>query len=85
MTPDQFESRLRELEAMTGQDVSMDLFNDAYESLLNDVKALPGARFEKLQRMAKVLARQTEYMMNLYLKEKAKEEEDGDETNEIVQ
>lgn len=83
MDSDQFKGQLRELEAMIGSDVSMELFNEAYEALLNDVKALPGAKFEKLRRMAKVLARQTEYMMNLYLKEKSKKEED--ETNEIVQ
>jgi len=83
MKDDQFESRLRELEAMTGQDVSMELFTQEYESLLNDVKAIQGPRFEKLQRMAKVLARQTEYMMNLYLKEKSKKEED--EGEDIVQ
>ena len=79
----QFDKRLRELEAMIGQDVTMELFTQEYESLLNDVKAIQGPRFKKFQRMAKVLARQTEYMMNLYLKEKAKKEED--ETNEIVQ
>ena len=83
MEADQFEGRLRELEAMIGQDVTMELFTQEYESLLNDVKSIQGPRFEKLQRMAKILARQTEYMMNLYLKEKSKKEED--ETNEIVQ
>ena len=83
MEADQFESRLRELEAMIGQDVTMELFTQEYESLLNDIKSIQGPRFEKLQQMAKVLARQTEYMMNLYLKEKSKKEED--ETNEIVQ
>jgi hypothetical protein len=83
MDTTEFDRRLRELEAMIGQDVTMELFNEGYESLLNDVKVSPGARFEKLQRMAKVLARQTEYMMNLYLKEKSKKEED--ETDEIVQ
>ena len=67
-----FEARLRKLSAMVGLDMAMDLFNEDYETLLNHVKALPGARFEKLQQMAKVLARQMEYMLNLHLKEEQK-------------
>jgi len=83
MDIDQFDARLRELEAMIGQDVTMGMLNEVYQVLLEEVKALPGAKYQKLERMAKVLARQTEYLMNLYLKEKSKKEED--ETNEIMQ
>ena len=71
MNDDQFETRLRELESMTGQGVSMDMFNEAYESLLNEVKVLPGPRFRLVERMAKVLARQTEYMVDEWLRAKA--------------
>lgn len=71
MNDDKFEARLRELEAMTGQDMSMDLFNDGYETLLNDVKAMPGPKYKKLERMQKLVYRQFLYLFNEWRRQRA--------------
>lgn len=77
MDAEQFEGRLRELQAMTRQDVATELFEQAYESLLTDVRALPGPRYEKVGRMQRVLMHQAEWLMNEWLRAKRNDYVEG--------
>lgn len=71
MNDDHFEVRLRELEAMAGTDAGMDIFNQEYESLLNEIKAMPGPKFEKLKRMQKLVYRQFMFLFGEWRRTKA--------------
>ena len=66
-----FEQRLRELESMTGQDVSMDLFNLHYEEMLREIQTGPGPRYGRLERMQRLIHRQTAWVMCELIREKA--------------
>lgn len=83
MDTTEFDKRLRELEAMTGQDVTMDLFNEAYEGLLNDVSTLPGSRYQKLGKMRALVYRQFMFLHRRWREEKGSAQKN--ETEEIVQ
>ena len=55
MTPDQqtddFEKRFELLDLLSECEQTTSEFNDEYERLFNDIKALPGARYEKTVRL----------------------------------
>ena len=68
MDANQFKDRMQELAAMTAKDASMDLFTQEYERLLNEVKALPGPRYEMLSKMKMMLMVQSAYLLNAHIK-----------------
>jgi len=74
MKTDEFESRLKELSAMVGSDQAMELFNQSYENLLNEVKAQPEPRYEMFARMRKLLMHQAAYLMKGWIRENRKQE-----------
>ena len=71
MDSDQFESRLRELESLAGSTDTMTLFNASYEALLEEVNGQPGPRYRKLERMQRLVYKQTAWLMNELLRAKA--------------
>jgi hypothetical protein len=71
MDNDIFEARLRELEALQGQDMGMELFNEEYEETLREIQTGPGPRFKMLERMNRVLRRQVSYVTTCWIREKA--------------
>lgn len=70
ITATQFEAGLRILEAMVGQDATIELFEQGYESLLNEVRMLP-TRFEKLERMQRLLFQQFMFLFGEWRREAA--------------
>jgi hypothetical protein len=68
MKTEEFNTRLKELSIMVGNSQSTELFNQEYESLLNEVKAQPGPRYEMLARMRRLLDHQAQYLMNAWLR-----------------
>ena len=68
MNEQEFNDKISALTFLIGEDAAVDLFNQEYETLLNDVKALPGPRYAKFARMKKVLLLQAQYLMNEWLK-----------------
>ena len=68
MDANQFKNRMGELAAMTAKDASMDLFTQEYERLLNEVKALPGPRYEMLSKMKMMLMHQAGYLMSEHIR-----------------
>ena len=68
MKTDEFETRLQELSAMVGSDQSIELFSQEYESLLNEIKVQSDPRYTFVLRMRKLLDRQTQYLLNAWLR-----------------
>lgn len=70
MTAQDFDGRLRELSAMVGSDQSMELFNQSYEELLNEVKQEMDAdrRQEQAVKMRMMLMHQAGYLMNEHIR-----------------
>ena len=66
-----FEKRLREVESMAGSEISMDLFTESYQSLLLEVQRLPKGKYEKLERMRRLIYRQYLYLVACWFREKA--------------
>ena len=67
MKADEFDSRLKELSAMVGNSQSTELFNQEYETLLNDIKILPD-HYGMALRMRTLLMHQAAYLMNTWLR-----------------
>lgn len=65
-----FEIRLKELAMLVESDQSDELFNQEYETLLNEIKKDEPTpeRQEMLQRMRTLLNHQAAFLMNLYLR-----------------
>jgi hypothetical protein len=80
-----FEGRIRELESMICVNASMDRFTAAYEALLNDVRALPGPKYERLERMQRLIYRQFSYLFSEWRRERGIKAIQGEQINEIVQ
>jgi exoribonuclease R len=64
MTADQFRERMKELAATVGSDQTMDLFNQGYEELLNEVKAQPEPRYKMLVKMKQMTMVQAAFLLN---------------------
>ena len=64
MNQDTFKKRMAELAAMVGSDQCMELFNIAYEDLLNDIKAQPEPRYEMLTKMKAMTMVQGAFLLN---------------------
>lgn len=79
-----FEARLRELEAMVGKDAGMELFTDRYESLLNEVRAMPGVKFQMIGKMRKILFRQLMAVFAEYYRQRAIDKIGGSGQEEIT-
>lgn len=69
MTDQQFNDRLLRLAFLVGEDGAEDQFAEEYKDLLYAVKALPGPRYEKFEKMKMVLLQQAAYLMTEWLKE----------------
>ena len=70
MDMEELEARLRELESMIGVDLWTDLFSSKYAALLNDVRALPGPKYQKLERMQRLIYRQFMFLFGEWRREK---------------
>lgn len=79
MMDTEFEKRIKELEAMVGSSMEMELFNTRYAVLLRDINKLNRPRYGLLLQLRKLGYLQTEYLSN-ELKENGKSE-----MKEIVQ
>jgi hypothetical protein len=66
-----FETRLKRLQSMIGQEEEMELFASSYAELLREVKTGPGPRYEKFAEMKGLLLRQAQYLMTEWIREKA--------------
>ena len=66
-----FEKSFRELQSMTGSISTMDMFNQAYESLLLEVQREAKPKAERLQRMSYLLRRQFLYLLAQWREAKA--------------
>lgn len=71
-----FESRLRELESLAGSESALNLFNEAYQSLLLEVQRLPKEKAEKLETMRRVLYKQFLYLFAQWRRVKATDPEE---------
>jgi hypothetical protein len=67
----EFERRYRELESLRGSVDTMNLFTDAYEGLLNEVKAMPGPKYGKFERMQRLLYQQFMFLFGEWRRAKA--------------
>lgn len=83
MNTTQFDSRIRHLESLTGSETAMDLFNEAYQSLLLEVQRLPKAKAEKLERMRRLLHRQFLFLLAAWHRAKAIDKMGGSGQEEI--
>jgi len=68
-----FEARLREVESLAGSEISMDVFNESYQSLLLEVQRLPKGKYEKLERMRRLLSRQFLFLLAAWKRAKAED------------
>ena len=82
-----FEKRFREVESLAGSEISMDLFNEHYQSLLLEVQRSTKPKAEKLERMRRLLHRQFLYLLAQWRRAKAEdalpEEKRSGETTSI--
>ena len=72
MKTETFETRLKELAMLVESDQSDELFNQEYETLLNEIKKDEATleRQEMLTRMRTLLNHQAAFLMNLWLRAK---------------
>ena len=77
MTPDQqtddFEKRFELLDLLSECEQTTSEFNDEYERLFNDIKALPGARYEKTVRLKILQIKQSVFLCTLAVLAEANE------------
>ncbi|MBC8457484.1 MAG: hypothetical protein H8D67_05750 [Deltaproteobacteria bacterium] len=64
-------SELAKLEFLSGQLETMDQFTDTYQTMLDECKAIadPVQRKDRAAQLKKILLRQSQFLMNLWIQE----------------
>lgn len=72
-------SELAELEFLSGQIETMDQFTDTYQSMLDECRAItdPVQRKDRAAQLKELLLKQSEFLMNEWLKEYRDSKPDG--------